>query len=121
MAGPFSRASKLDIAYHCLFESGDSCETDQEIGLGRRIGFSGMANALSPRAGGFSMRLCECPIDQLQAFAETEIMSGLPSIFVRDDDTVRFQEHVAAALGVSNAASEVLIVGSAKTGFRPGP
>jgi hypothetical protein len=80
-----------------------------------------MVNAISPGTSGFSRRLCERPIDQLEAFAETEIMSGLPAIFTCDEDTVRFQEYVAAALGVSTAASDVLIVGSAKTGFSLDP
>lgn len=48
-------------------------------------------------------------------------MTGLPSIFASDEDTVRFQEHVATALGVPNVASGVLIVGSAKTGFSLDP
>lgn len=48
-------------------------------------------------------------------------MSGLPSIFSDEGDKLRFQQHVASALGVSSSASGVLIVGSAKTGFSLDP
>jgi hypothetical protein len=80
-----------------------------------------MANAISPAASGFSIRLRERPVDQLEAFAEAEIMSGLPCIFARDADLVRFREYVAAALGISDAASDIFIVGSARTGFSLDP
>jgi len=48
-------------------------------------------------------------------------MSGRPAIFNSDEDTVRFQEHISSSLGVAEAAKDVLIVGSAKTGFSLDP
>ena len=83
--------------------------------------YTSMANAISSAANEFATRLCQSAVDQLEAFAEVEIMSGLPVIFAHDEDTARFQRCVAGALGVSNAASDVLIVGSAKTGFSLDP
>ena len=80
-----------------------------------------MVNATPSAARDFSKRLREHPTNQLEAFAETEIMTGLPSIFANGEDTIRLQQFVATALGVSDAASGVLVVGSAKTGFSLDP
>ena len=80
-----------------------------------------MTNAASSESTGFSQRLRERPSEQLEAFAEAEILSGLPSIFSRDEDMTLFQNHVANALGIPTAASDILIVGSAKTGFSLDP
>lgn len=80
-----------------------------------------MVKPVPPPAGRFSKRLCEHPANQLEAFAEIELMSGLPFIFACDEDMARFQEHVANALGVPDAAPDVFIVGSAKMGFSLSP
>ncbi len=80
-----------------------------------------MATAIPPLAQRFSERLLACPIDGLEAFAEAEIMTGPPFIFGNADDTLAFQRYVAASLGVPAAASHVLVVGSAKTGFSLDP
>jgi hypothetical protein len=80
-----------------------------------------MVNAISSAAKSFSNRLCEHPADQLEAFATDEIISGLPAIFARNEDMILLQEYVATKLGISNAANDVLIVGSAKMGFSLDP
>jgi hypothetical protein len=80
-----------------------------------------MTDATPSESRGFSQRLRERSNEQLEAFAEAEILSGLPSIFARDEEMALFQEYVAKALGISNAASDILIVGSAKTGFSLDP
>ena len=73
------------------------------------------------KAQGFSERLLACRADELPGFAETEILTGLPFIFGSEHDLDRFQEYVATALGVPTAAQDVLIIGSAKTGFSLDP
>jgi hypothetical protein len=74
-----------------------------------------------PIAAGFAERLRARPLDELGAFAEAEIHSGRPYIFAADGDTAAFQAHVAGALGIPDAAGDVLIVGSARTGFSLDP
>lgn len=74
-----------------------------------------------PSSNDFSQRLREQPEDGLEAFAQTEIMTGLPFIFANEGEMSGFQKHVAGALGISRAASDVLIVGSARFGFSLDP
>jgi len=80
-----------------------------------------MTNAAPSESSAFSERLRERSNEQLEAFVEAEILTGLPSIFARDEDMILFQNHVAGALGIPSAASNILIVGSAKTGFSLDP
>lgn len=80
-----------------------------------------MAIPIPAAASGFALRLREQSPDALETFAETEIMTGRPLIFSSDEDTTRFQEYVATALGIAAAAPDVLIVGSARTGFSLDP
>ena len=69
----------------------------------------------------FSRRLRAHPENLLEGFADTEIMAGLPFIFASHEDTGRFQQYVATALDIADAATKVFIVGSAKTGFSLDP
>jgi hypothetical protein len=71
-------------------------------------------------AQGFLRRLTQHSEDGLEAFAEAEIMSGLPHIFAKEADLTRFQKYVATALGIAPSA-DIFLVGSAKTGFSLDP
>jgi len=58
-----------------------------------------MVNAISPAASGFSKRLCERPADQLEAFAETEIMSGFTVLGEKERVAIRrFHDRLSKAL-----------------------
>ena len=48
-------------------------------------------------------------------------MSGVPFIFKDEEDVAYFHDHVATALGLEYDACDVLIIGSAKTGFSLDP
>jgi hypothetical protein len=76
---------------------------------------------MPPSSEDFLRRLREHPEDGLEAFAEAEIMSGLPFIFANEGEMTRFQKYVADALGISKFATDVFLVGSAKTGFSLDP
>lgn len=80
-----------------------------------------MSDFLSIHAKGFSARLRAQHNDQLAAFAESEIMTGLPFIFSSTDDHNHFQTYIAEALDMPGASADVLIVGSARTGFSLDP
>lgn len=69
----------------------------------------------------FSERLLAHATDDLERFVQNEVLAGRPYIFASDEDTARFQLHVATALDISNSPSSVLIVGSARTGFSLDP
>lgn len=76
---------------------------------------------MSTSASDFSRRLREHPEEALEAFADAEIMSGLPFIFANEGQLADFQAHVANALGEEGVAQNVRIVGSARTGFSLDP
>ena len=76
---------------------------------------------ITPEAREFSRRLLEHATDDLEAFAEAEILSGVPFIFSSDDDSARFRRYVAMSLETAEAETEVLIIGSARTGFSLDP
>jgi hypothetical protein len=76
---------------------------------------------MSTSSTDFSQRLRQQPENALDAFAETEIMSGLPFIFSNEEQLLDFQNHVANALGIADVGRDVRIVGSARTGFSLDP
>jgi hypothetical protein len=80
-----------------------------------------MTDSISLETQDFSKRLRGHSNDEMVAFAEIEIMSGRPFIFRQDEDMSRFQQHIANALQVEDGSSDILIVGSAKTGFSLDP
>jgi hypothetical protein len=80
-----------------------------------------MQASIDDAAQAFSGRLRRQNPAMLDAFAQAEILSGLPYIFRRQDELGAFQEHVASLLGVADASAGVLVVGSARTGFSLDP
>ncbi len=80
-----------------------------------------MAIQIPGFATAFAHRLRQHPVEALDAFAEAEIMAGRPIIFGADADTARFQSTVATSLGIAGAGDDVLVVGSARTGFSLDP
>ena len=80
-----------------------------------------MTDVLSPNAKAFSIRLRAQSNDHLAEFAESEIMTGRPFIFSSPDDNNRFQTYIAEALEIPDLSADILIVGSARTGFSLDP
>src|SRR5690349_15201102 len=80
-----------------------------------------MAINVPAYAHGFAQRLREHTADAMVAFVEAEIISGRPFIFNSDGDLAKLQETIATALGIKADAPDIVIVGSARTGFSLNP
>src|SRR5688572_10700711 len=69
----------------------------------------------------FAQRLRDQSPDTIETFVQNEIVGGRPAIFSADEDNERFQKTVALGLGIAGAEADILIVGSARTGFSLNP